>query len=250
MGTSSSWKQKRMSELLDLWEERGRLSPSEHRELESLVRDVGDPHRSALLRMVRRDAPGEAKAAEDPDEVTAASASASRVDAIMEQIHEEGAIRQRQGAFWGRVAAAAAGVALIIAVTALIAVNLEPRGSVAPVARPGDADSVAVADLDEKIGDGEAAAPAAGATLVVRFELVAPEASRVSLVGDFNGWDEDLHRLRDRDGDGVWEVEVPLRRGEVYTYNFLLDEGEWIPDPNAVNHIEDSFGGEKSVLNL
>ena len=43
----------------------------------------------------------------------------------------------------------------------------------------------------------------------VRFAVWAPNADRVGVVGDFNGWDGRLHRLRALGSSGVWERFVP-----------------------------------------
>ena len=53
----------------------------------------------------------------------------------------------------------------------------------------------------------------------VRFAVWAPRASRVSVVGDFNGWDGERHRMRRQSDTGVWEIFVPaVRDGEFYKY--------------------------------
>lgn len=254
MGRSNSAGQNRLSELLDRWEKNGSLSESELAELNELKGVPSGGAGAALVHMLRRDQGVTAQGDARGETSSAGASGLDRVDAIMGRVHEDvdrrrfqdGEIRVRGAAFWGRFAAAAAAVLVVIAVTAVVSVNLDRGGDSRAVASAdGESGVRSVEDLD---GGTEPAAERR--TVVVRFELVAPEASSVALVGDFNGWDERTHSLTDRDGDGVWEVEVPLQRGEVYTYNFLLDGGEWIPDPNAVNHIEDSFGGEKSVLNL
>ena len=41
------------------------------------------------------------------------------------------------------------------------------------------------------------------------FAVWAPNAQRVSVVGDFNGWDGRRHPMRKRHGAGVWELFVP-----------------------------------------
>jgi hypothetical protein len=84
--------------------------------------------------------------------------------------------------------------------------------------------------------------------VVLRFELSAPEAESVFLVGDFNEWDPGSHKMKNV--DGVWQIEMKLQPDKTYTYNFLIDGEEWISDPLAESHIDDPFGGEKSVLNL
>ncbi len=90
----------------------------------------------------------------------------------------------------------------------------------------------------------------AGETIVVRFELRAPDAREVSLVGNWNQWNPEVHKLRDPDGDGVWEIEVPLKKGEEHQYQFLIDGENWIPDPEAPLRVEDGFGGVNSVLQI
>ena len=42
-----------------------------------------------------------------------------------------------------------------------------------------------------------------------RFAVWAPNASRVSVVGDFNNWDGRLHAMRLHPGNGIWEIFVP-----------------------------------------
>lgn len=90
----------------------------------------------------------------------------------------------------------------------------------------------------------------AGDTLVVRFELTAPEANTVYLVGDFTEWDSSRIRLTDADHDGVWEATARLRKGKSYVYNFLIDGERWIADPRAEATVDDGFGGVSSVLIL
>jgi len=59
----------------------------------------------------------------------------------------------------------------------------------------------------------------------VRFAVWAPNARRVSVVGDFNLWDGRRHPMRRRDPSGVWELFVPgLAAGNAYKYE-LLDAG-------------------------
>lgn len=84
----------------------------------------------------------------------------------------------------------------------------------------------------------------------ISFELAAPEAEEVHLVGDFTDWESSKITLQDPDGDGVWEAEVKLKKGDVYSYNFVIDGEEWIPDPNSLTQVDDGFGGQSSLLSL
>ncbi len=53
----------------------------------------------------------------------------------------------------------------------------------------------------------------------VAFAVWAPTASRVSLVGNFNGWDPRYHPMRPLGASGVWELFVPgVGPGELYKF--------------------------------
>jgi len=53
----------------------------------------------------------------------------------------------------------------------------------------------------------------------VNFAVWAPNADRVDVVGDFNGWDGSGHRMHKRIPSGVWELFVPgLSAGTLYKY--------------------------------
>ena len=56
----------------------------------------------------------------------------------------------------------------------------------------------------------------------VRFAVWAPNARRVSAVGDWNGWDGRVHPMRLHPGNGLWEIFIPgLGRGALYKYEIL-----------------------------
>jgi 1,4-alpha-glucan branching enzyme len=71
----------------------------------------------------------------------------------------------------------------------------------------------------------------------VRFAVWAPNARRVSVVGDFNGWDGRRHPMRLRHAGGVWEIFVPgAEPGMRYKFELLGPGGELLPlkaDPFA-----------------
>jgi 1,4-alpha-glucan branching enzyme len=78
--------------------------------------------------------------------------------------------------------------------------------------------------LDEKLGarpmtiDGVAG---------VGFAVWAPNASRVSVVGDFNDWDGRRHPMRFQTGCGVWEIFLPgMPEGTLYKYEIASKDGK------------------------
>ncbi|WP_295524091.1 1,4-alpha-glucan branching protein GlgB [uncultured Pseudacidovorax sp.] len=70
-----------------------------------------------------------------------------------------------------------------------------------------------------------------------RFAVWAPNASRVSVIGDWNGWNDEADRLQVRpDGSGVWECEgIPAKPGQAYKYRI------WGPDGRYVGEKADPF---------
>ncbi len=60
----------------------------------------------------------------------------------------------------------------------------------------------------------------------VRFAVWAPNAKRVSVVGDFNAWDGRRHPMRVRGNSGVWEIFIPrVEAGAHYKYEVLGQHG-------------------------
>ncbi len=70
-----------------------------------------------------------------------------------------------------------------------------------------------------------------------RFAVWAPNARRVSVVGDFNGWDGRRHPMRLRHQAGIFELFVAdLQPGEPYKYEIVAADGQLLPlkaDPYA-----------------
>lgn len=73
--------------------------------------------------------------------------------------------------------------------------------------------------------------------LGIHFSVWAPNAKRVSVVGDFNQWDGRRHTMRLRSGPGAWEIFIPdLDAGAVYKFEIIGSGGSLLPlkaDPFA-----------------
>ena len=71
----------------------------------------------------------------------------------------------------------------------------------------------------------------------VQFGVWAPNASRVSVVGDFNAWDGRRHPMRRHPSVGIWDIFVPgVGRGARYKFELLDAAGALLPlkaDPFA-----------------
>jgi 1,4-alpha-glucan branching enzyme len=64
----------------------------------------------------------------------------------------------------------------------------------------------------------------------VHFAVWAPNAQRVSIVGDFNAWDGRRHVMRRRMDTGVWEIFMPeIGEGACYKYEIIGAHGQLLP---------------------
>jgi 1,4-alpha-glucan branching enzyme len=61
----------------------------------------------------------------------------------------------------------------------------------------------------------------------ILFAVWAPNANRVSVVGDFNQWDGRCHPMRSRGGSGVWEIFIPdISAGALYKFEVRTAHGD------------------------
>ena len=74
----------------------------------------------------------------------------------------------------------------------------------------------------------------------------AASAKRVSIVGDFNGWDSEASPLERFGSNGPWTATVKVTPGR-HLYAFMVD-GKLVVDPRAPHARDLDFGGEASVL--
>jgi 1,4-alpha-glucan branching enzyme len=91
----------------------------------------------------------------------------------------------------------------------------------------------------------------------VTFRVKAPAARTVQIAGDWprNNWargdaeeGEVLVGLMSQTGKGgVWEITVPLDPGR-YRYRFLIDESQWLLDPENPRIVSDGQGGKANLL--
>jgi 1,4-alpha-glucan branching enzyme len=66
-----------------------------------------------------------------------------------------------------------------------------------------------------------------GSTNGVAFAVWAPQAASVSVVGDFNSWDGNVHRMSMLNNSGVWELFIPkLTPGMLYKFEIRTPTGQ------------------------
>jgi hypothetical protein len=81
------------------------------------------------------------------------------------------------------------------------------------------------------------------------FELMAPTAGKVCLVGDFNDWKLCEAPLRKDEETGAWTLAIAVPRGR-HEYMFVVDDAAWVTDPLAPVRVDDGFGNLNAVVFL
>lgn len=165
--------------------------------------------------------------------VSAAAADAAEVRGRRSEV--------RGGSWWqSRIPlAAAAGVALAAGVAGYA---VRGGSSAAPMiaTAPTAAESLRLVSADRAPRTSDLA-------VVTQFVLDAPRASRVALVGDFNGWSAAATPLARVSSSGLWTVMVQLTPGR-HTYAFMVDDSAWTLDPRAPTAQDSDFGTPNSVV--
>ncbi len=83
----------------------------------------------------------------------------------------------------------------------------------------------------------------------VTFELPSSIwAERVTLVGDFNGWDANKDEMRQGRGDGGWRITLVLPVGHEYQFRYLVNGRDWQNDWHADKYAPNQYGTDNSVV--
>jgi 1,4-alpha-glucan branching enzyme len=70
---------------------------------------------------------------------------------------------------------------------------------------------------------------------------------RVSVVGDFNGWNPAAHPLRPR-SNGTRSAAVTLPSGHRFAFRYLAEGDRWYDDDSAHEFAPNGIGGVNSVV--
>ena len=162
------------------------------------------------------------------------------VAAERERIREQRVRVARRWKVSGAVGGVAAAAALVAAVWLSGARANPPATAVTP---PATASAPSVAPVDARL-----ARDAKGLT-TVQVVLRAPDAQRVSVVGDFNGWDSAADAMTRDPVSGLWSHTLALRPGR-HVYAFVVDDSVWMRDPRSPEAADEDFGRPGSVLRV
>jgi 1,4-alpha-glucan branching enzyme len=110
---------------------------------------------------------------------------------------------------------------------------------------PEPARSVPIRSAEPAVAQPEPAKSRSPQPARVSLELVEPAAQQVYVAGSFNGWKPETTPLMAL-GNGRWKGDLKLGPGR-HEYLFVVD-GQWRPDPNARETVQNPFGGRNSVV--
>ncbi len=74
-------------------------------------------------------------------------------------------------------------------------------------------------------------------------------AQSVALAGDFNGWNP-ARSVGAKQRDGIWRIEIGMLPPGSYQYKFVVNDHQWVDDPNNGLKLPDGHGGFNSALHI
>ena len=83
---------------------------------------------------------------------------------------------------------------------------------------------------------------------VFRYDAAGEQPEAVFVIGEFNGWSRTSHPLADEDGDGAFELAVPMEPGR-FQYKFTADGAEVMDEANP-EQVPNGFGAFNNVLTI
>ncbi|HEY4131844.1 MAG TPA: 1,4-alpha-glucan branching protein GlgB, partial [Gemmatimonadaceae bacterium] len=85
----------------------------------------------------------------------------------------------------------------------------------------------------------------------VAFAVWAPNARRVSVIGDFCGWDGRVFPMRSLGSSGVWELFIPeIGPGSLYKFELLTRDGSLRVKTDPFAFKMEQFPGDASIVEL
>ena len=77
----------------------------------------------------------------------------------------------------------------------------------------------------------------------------ANDFNEVSLVGDFNNWDQSAHPMK-KLKSGDFSVTLNLEKGKDYQFKYLANKTEWLNETEADSQVANEFQGQNSLVTI
>jgi 1,4-alpha-glucan branching enzyme len=72
-------------------------------------------------------------------------------------------------------------------------------------------------------------------------------ATKMSVVGDFNQWNEGAHELKALK-DGTFTITIDLETGREYQFRYLADGHIWLNEAEADTFVPSGFGDAQNAV--
>lgn len=82
----------------------------------------------------------------------------------------------------------------------------------------------------------------------VKFSFKTDDAKSIEILGLNSNWQEAV--VMDKKKDGSFSAEVTLPKESRHEFKYLVNETEWLNDPDADGEVSNSFGGTNSFVVL
>ena len=82
----------------------------------------------------------------------------------------------------------------------------------------------------------------------VKFSFNVENAETVEILGLNSDWENAV--IMSRKKDGSFSADVNLPKESTHEFKYLVNETEWLNDPEADSHAPNAFGGSNSVITL
>ncbi len=82
----------------------------------------------------------------------------------------------------------------------------------------------------------------------VKFQLNLKNAETVEILGLNSDWENAIVMRKKK--DGTFSCEVSLQKDLQHEFKYLVDQQEWLNEPEADAQYQNEFGGTNSVILL
>ena len=82
----------------------------------------------------------------------------------------------------------------------------------------------------------------------VKFSFKVENAETIEILGLNSDWENSV--IMSRKKDGSFSADVNLPKDSTHEFKYLVDQKEWLNEPEADKEVPNVFGGSNSVITL
>ncbi len=82
----------------------------------------------------------------------------------------------------------------------------------------------------------------------VKFSFKVENAETVEILGLNSDWENSV--IMSRKKDGSFSADVNLPKDSTHEFKYLVNETDWLNDPEADKEVPNVYGGSNSVISL